>query len=316
LAAPQTRAAAFARGFFIFLESRQVRSAVLHGGADGFERELSDVDFAVDHRTFPQLTALIDEYCSQSGWQLCQILRHETTAAYFVCSAEDDPACVVALDACSDYQRNGTLFLTAEEMLENRQPLAWGGHGLSTATELRYRFAKAAAKNKEAATVAAEFALYPEESRSACAAWLTEHWDIHPGSWDAEELSSSLAKLRNQSKHRPSMLQAGSLKRIFSRILHPTGLIVIAERGDSDATTARLQDIFSKLYFRRFLKADNFRPTHFKDLVASTMIVIPETGGLWEKLIPADCLHRMVPGEDFLTIAKHLHQRCMRRETR
>jgi hypothetical protein len=148
----QTRSAAFVRGFFSFLESRQVRSAVLHGGADGFERELSDVDFVVDGGTFPQLPARIDEYCAQAGWLLCQVLRHETTAAYFVCSAVDDPACSVALDACSDYQRNGSVFLRAETFLQNRQALAWGGHRLSPANELRYRFCKAAAKNKPATT--------------------------------------------------------------------------------------------------------------------------------------------------------------------
>jgi hypothetical protein len=312
----QTRSAEFARGFFTFLESNQLRSAVLHGGEDGFERELSDVDFVVDYRTFPQLPGLIDAYCAQAGWQLCQVLRHETTAAYFVCSAADDPNCAVALDACSDYQRNGTVFLPADELLENIQPLAWGGHSLFPATELRYRFAKAAAKNKDAAAAAEEFTRYPEEIRRDCAAWLEERWNTTLKSWDAADLVPALAKLRARSNPRPSLLQAGALGRILSRILHPTGLIVIAGHHDFEATAARLESVFGHLYFRRFRKAGQFRPAHLMDLVASTLIVVPELAFPWSKLVPADCLHRMAADEDCRVIAARLHQRCKRRETR
>jgi hypothetical protein len=312
----QTRSAAFTRGFFTFLESQQVRSAVLHGGEDGFERDLSDVDFVVDHPTLPLLAALIDDYCAQAGWQLCQVLRHETTAAYFVCSAADDPACAVALDACSDYQRNGTVFIPAEMLLEDRQPLAWGGHGLSPATELRYRFAKAAAKNKDATAAADEFARYPENVRRDCAAWLDAHWRISPVSWDAADLAPALAKLRTKSNHRPSLLQAGAFGRILSRILRPTGLVVIAGRHDFDATASRLESVFGHLYFRRFRKCQRWQPALLKDLVASTLIVVPELGAFWTQVLPANCIHRMIPGEDCQAIAKHLQQRCKCRETR
>jgi hypothetical protein len=312
----QSKTATFVRGFFTFLESRQVRATVLHGGADGFERDLSDVDFVVDHQTFPQLPALIDEYCTQAGWQLCQILRHETTAAYFVCSAVDDPACAVALDACSDYQRNGTVFLTAETLLEDLQPLAWGGYSLSPSNELRYRFAKAAAKNKDATASAEEFGRYPEEIRRDCAAWLDQNWGASPASWAAADLAPALAKLRAKSNHRPSLLQAGAPGRILSRILRPTGLVVIAGHRDFDATASRLESIFGHLYFRRFKKSQRWQPALLKDLVASTLIVVPELGALWTQVIPADCIHRMIPGEDCQAIAKHLHQRCKCRETR
>lgn len=312
----QTRSAAFVRGFFTFLESRQVRSAVLHGGDDGFERELSDIDFVVDHQTFPRLPALIDEYCTQAGWQLCQVLRHETTAAYFVCSAADDPGCAVALDACSDYQRNGTVFLPAEMLLENRKPLAWGGHGLSVTNELLYRFAKAAAKNKDATAAAEEFARYPENVRRDCAAWLDQNWGASPASWNAADLAPALAKLRAKSNHRPSLLQAGAPGRIVSRILRPTGLVVIAGHHDFDATAALLESVFGHLYFRRFRKCQRWQPALLKDLVASTLIVVPELGAFWRQVLPADCIHRMVPAEDCQAVAKRLHQRCRWRETR
>jgi hypothetical protein len=304
------KAAAFVRGFFTFLESRQVRSAVIHGGADGFEHELSDVDFVVDRHVFPELASHIDDYCAHAGWQLCQILRHETTAAYFVCSATANPAIAVALDACSDYQRNGSVFLPAEMLLEDRQPLAWGGYGLSAATELRYRFTKAAAKNKVAATCETEFSHYSEESRLDCTTWLDERWSASPASWNAADLATAFKKLRAKSNQRPSLLQAGALARILSRILRPSGLVVIADQVDFDATAAMLERVFGHLYFRRFRKCQHWQPAMLKDLVASTLIVVPELGAFWRQVLPADCIHRMAPGEDCQAIAEHLHQRC------
>jgi hypothetical protein len=314
----QSRSAAFARGFFTFLESKQVRAAVLHGGEDGFERELSDVDFVVDRLSFLKLPALIDTYCTQAGWQLCQVLRHETTAAYFVCSANDDPACAVALDACSDYQRNGTVFLTAEELLKNCQPLAWGGHGLAPTNELRYRVAKAAAKNKDATAAAEEFARYPEEIRRDCAAWLDKEWGASPASWNAADLAPALAKLSARSNPRPSLLQAGAPGRILSRISRPTGLVVITGRENFDTAFDQLEQVFGHLYFRRSRKIRQFRPAHLKDLIASTLIIVPELGFPWTRMLPADCIHRLDPALDAAAqckeLAKHLHQRCKQRE--
>jgi|GEM_PF-1982070 len=320
MAINQKRAAVFARGFFIFLESRQVRSAVLHDGADGFEHELSDVDFVVGQRTFPRLSSLIGDYCAQSGWQLCQVLRHETTAAYFVCSAADNPSCVVALDACSDYQRNGTVFLTAEMLLKNRQPLAWGGHRLSNAIELRYRFAKAAAKNKDATAAAEEFTRYPEEIRRDCTDWLDLYWGNSPAVWDAANLALAFEMFRAKSNQRPSVLQGGALDRIFSRILRPTGLIAVAGHHDFEVAATGLEKVFGHLYFRKFRKTRKFRPIFMKDLIASTLIVVPELGAFWSKLIPAGCVHCLDPTQNidsqFRNLAKHLHQRCIQRETR
>lgn len=288
-------------------------SAVLYGGADGFEGELSDIDFAVDYSSFPHLPLLVDEYCTLVGWRLCQILRHETTAAYFVCSASDDASCSVALDACSDYQRNGTVFLSVDELLRNRQLLDWGGHSLSLATELRYRFAKAAAKKKDVATAVKEFAQYPEVVRRSCASWIDERWAVCLGSWHAEDLAVALDKVRTQANSCPSLFQTGALSRIVSRILHPTGLVVIAG-NKFDTTAARLEGVFSHLYFRRFKKIYRWQPKLYKDLVSSTLIVLPKLGSFWSRVLPPDCIYQMGENDDCKAIAEHLYQRCKQRE--
>jgi len=314
----QSKAAAFARGFFTFLESRQLRSAVLHGGEDGFERDLSDVDFVVDQQTFQKLPGLIDAYCTQSGWLLCQVLRHETTAAYFVCSAADDPSCVVALDACSDYQRNGTMFLRAEELLGNRKPLPWGGYGLDDSTELRYRFAKAAAKGKDATECEAEFASYPEGARTECAAWLQSHWNITLKSWDQSVLAQALRELRQQTNPRPSLLQPGALQRISSRILNPTGLVVVTGRERIDEVSTHLERIFGHLYFRRFRKEKQFRPAFYKDLMASTIIVTPSISSVLHFVLRKDTIFIINKSQSEIQMIQEitlfLNTRCRSRE--
>ena len=80
------------------------------------------------------------------------------------------------------------------------------------------------------------------------------------------------------------------------------------------------KSVFGYLYFRRFRKAGQFSPVFFKDLIASTLIVIPELAFPWSKLIPGNCLHRLDPALESHSqcrkVAKSLHQRCKRRETR
>jgi hypothetical protein len=310
------RAARFVRGFFHFLEDRNVRAAILHGGEDGFEHDLSDVDFVIDPSEFGNLPTLINDYCARSGWQLCQILRHETTAEFCICSAKDDPACAVALDACSDYQRNDTFYLAAAELLENRTPLPWGGHGISPAAELCYRFAKAAAKNKDAEACAAEFARYPETARRDCAAWLTARWGHAPSSWDASGLAPALASLGKTSNRHPSLIHKGTLSRIISRILRPTGLIVIT--GRDEIITTRLVSTFGHLYFRRCRGTNRWSPSFLKDLIASTLIVIPGLTFPWRLIIPPNCIYRLHtsqnPDIQCRDLATHLHRRCLERE--
>lgn len=291
---------------------------MLHGGADGFQSTLSDVDFVVDHLSFVNLPALIDEYCTLSGWQLCQILRHETTAAYHVCSAVDDPACAVALDACSDYQRNGSTFLSAEELLGGRETLPWGGHGLSPVTELRYRFVKAAAKNKDYLTSTAEFAIYPKAVREDCSTWLLTQWNISLTSWDATDVSLALEALKKKSNARPSIFQTGAISRIISRIRRPTGLLVITGKDDPGITASRLEQIFGHLYFRSIRKAQQFRTVHLRDLVTSTLVFVPELTSPLSVIVPPTCRYYLNPASDTDTqcraLAAQLHQRCQQRE--
>lgn len=282
--------AAFTRGFFLFLEERNIRAAVLHGGGDAFERELSDVDFVVGNSDFGRLPELVASYCADSGWLFCQNLRHETTAAYLVCCAADDPSSVVALDACSDYQRNGVLFLNADELLGERRALPWGGSELSTGMELCYRFAKSAAKGKDAAASIAEFSKYPDEARTVCTDWLADRFGIQLGDWSEPAVSSALDSLRGCCRKRPPVARLDSLRRIVSRIVHPSGLLVVTGRNHFETTSEALKVVFGDVFFRRFRCERHWRPALVKDLIASTLIVVPELPFPWSALLPKNCM--------------------------
>lgn len=302
----------FVREFFVFLETQRVRAVVLHGGENGFDHKLSDVDFAVGTGDFPSLPQLIHDYCSQAGWRLCQILRHETTAAYFVCSAADDPACAVALDACSDYQRNGTIFLTAEELLGDILPLQGGGYRPLDAVVLKYRFAKAAAKNKDVKMCALEFGEHAEDSRLQCTAWLMSRWGIDLESWDAVGLSPALRALRAKSRRRPSLLQPGSLHRIISRIMHPTGLLVVMDVRHFTSEAEKLEKIFGHLYFRSCRREPAAGLPIIRHMISSTLVQgtrLPR----WARLLFHSSVIVLDPGEPELAperISAFLHQRC------
>jgi hypothetical protein len=228
---------------------------------------------------------------------LCQILRHETTAAYFVCSAADDPACAVALDACSDYQRNGTVFLSAEMLLEYLRPLAWGGYGLSLTAELLYRFAKAAAKNKEPALCAAEFATYPEYAREECVRWLDDRWNISLKSWTSADLATALSEFRQQSRSRPSLLQISTLSRLLSRITQPTGLVAVIGQDNFAIRSSDLSAIFGHLYFRRVRIEENLKSSHLGAVAASTLVIVPAMSPPLKLLLPKNCLIRLNSGD-------------------
>ncbi len=310
--------ATFVRGFFNFLDEQGYDAAVLHGWRGGFEGPLSDVDFVLNPNGFNQLVPLLDAWCDSQGWLLCQVLRHESTAAYCVCSSAADPRQVVALDACSDYRRNESILIPAADLLIERVRLTTGGYRVADEVELRYRFAKAAAKDKDPQTVAAEFSCHAESSRVACRSWLLNSWNIPLDGWDASSLGRAIQRLRSHTHDRPPLTCLHSLRRIASRVLHPSGMIVVTAEADFESTATMLENAFGRLHFRRFLKSRHWQPSLLKDLITSTLIVVTKLPFPWSKLIPVDCMHHLNPDENpeiqCMALAKHLHERCKKRE--
>ena len=309
-----THSAAFVRRFFAFLEREEYAAAALHGWQGGFEGELSDVDFVIEPRGFNRITELVHAHCRAEGWMLCQVLRHETTAAYCVCASIDDPQQAVALDACSDYRRNECILIPAMELLSKRVPLVSGGFRISDTIGLRYRFAKAAVKSKNPQASAIEFDTYPSELRASCAAWLAEHWKIELPTWDAAGLDTVMKQLRGRSKSRPPFQNLKSMLRIVGRVFQPTGMLLVIGTHADAKLVAGIQKRFGRLEFRRTATLSRWTPKLPWHLIRSTLVVMPHLSPLVARLVPQNCVFNLDPSWDLNTairmLSQSLHARC------
>jgi len=314
----QALTADFVSGFFAFLQNEGYAGALLHGWEEGFERELSDVDFVVDPRGFSRVAELIHGYCRQQRWQLCQVLRHEETAAYCVCSRIGDPSCVVALDACSDYQRNGVVLLTAAELLEGTLPLPGGGARVSDAAGIKYRFAKAAAKGKPVADLERELSMAAPSALAECRSWLKERYGIV---WDEaanRKVGDALSKLRSQTRPRPPLAKIGSLTRIAKRLMEPAGLVLVLGERDFSESSEPYLAAFGRLYFRKVRVAPHWRSGMLLSVIRSSLVIVPGLPSFWRRLIPAACVYApeasATSRSGLVTLAGVLHLRCALRE--
>ncbi|MEP4077629.1 hypothetical protein [Haloferula sp.] len=290
---------------------------MLHGWDDDFEGELSDIDYVIDRGSFGNLPEIVESYCRRSGWRMCQVLRHETTAAFCVCSSIADPSMVVALDACSDYRRNGTLLMGSEELLGSRQALPWGGFRLSDRTELKYRFIKAAAKRKPVDEIGSELAAYDLEVRGACVDWLLNNWQVEMEGWSMPQIGRSLESLFEKTRKPVGFLGFSSMTRIVDRVLRPSGLVVICGERLSEPVVDRLHEVFRGLYFRRGERRRGMGLKGLVSVVRSTFITVPRLNGAVRRFLGRGVVLDLASENDsdsVLAVADHLHVRCLKRE--
>lgn len=306
---------AFVRGHFLALEARGIPAAILHGWEDGFAGVLGDVDFVLSADHFGRLAAEVARHARESGWRLCQVLRHESTAAFCVCSWCGDPARVVALDGCSDYRRRERVLMAADGLLAGRVRLEWGGHRLGAGTELRYRFLKAAVKGKSAEQFAPALAAYPEAARTELAEWLRRRWAVELGGWDAASVGLAWEALARRTLEEPLGGRWAALRRIVWRLSRPTGLVVAG--ADADQAEA-VTKAFGRLYFRRTASTSRFRAGGWRQLIASTLLCCGRVGWGWRALLGRDLLvdagREETPTALVGRIAAMLEARCARRE--
>lgn len=313
----RSRIAEFVRGYFVWLEQRGISAALLHGWEDGFEGEISDIDHVMDAAAFRNVAGTVNEYCAEKGWRLCQVLRHEDTAAFCVCSAMDDPGCVVALDACSDYRRNGFVFLDSNELLRERQPLDWGGFRLSSAMELRYRFIKAAAKDKPADEVIPGILKMDENAQNGFAEWLHDPWTIGFDAWNSQGLEKALAELTQHCGPSTNKFRPANCGRIARRITRPDGLLLVLPTGQPEIRHA-IEETFSGLYFRRAKITEVASLGNRFDLIRSVLVIAGSTApgvtlGLDPKSIAR--LPSSLSAQAAIDwLAQFLNKRCRERE--
>jgi hypothetical protein len=180
---------------------------------------------------------------------------------------------------------------------------------------LRYRFVKAAVKAKAASKLAETFRAYQDSNRLELEKWLKERWGIKHANWDEAGLSSTWKQLEVLTRNAKVSGRISGWKRIFSRIIHPSGLVVIRMTPGQDQAVARC---FGRLYFRRQLLVDRFSLTMNKSMVTSTLIRCRQMGKVWRHLLSQNLWmeagENETPDELVERITIHLQDRCARRE--
>ena len=304
--------AEFVRRFFGFLEREGVAAAALHGWQNGFEGELSDVDFVIEPRGFGRIAALVHEHCQAEGWRLCQILRHETTAAYCVCVSAAEPMQVVALDACSDYQRNGMFFLKAAEMLEGAVAMPWGGKCLNVENHLLYRVLKAAGKAKEVEQASLEFLAFPETTRARVAERIERKWGVRIDAWDTAAMRRHLPALAKRSFSARAAVGPAALWRCVKRLFRPAGMVLLVDAGMS--ATPVLEQLAP--LFRKCKASADPGPGLLWDLIKSTCCCVSRLPWSLRLVLNGesrvDCRGRLAGSEIIGRVVNTLHRRCLR----
>ncbi len=139
----------FFNGYWGYLEANGISSVILHSWQEYPRYIASDVDYCVPQKELGRVLPLLECYCEQSGWSLCQIFQHEKTAYFCVCASKTEVDDLIMLDVCGDYTVRGVRQVSSEVFIENRkyhaQKKFWV---LNPAAELTYVLTKAAAKKK------------------------------------------------------------------------------------------------------------------------------------------------------------------------
>lgn len=309
----------FVRGYFSFLDDCGVAACVLHDWEDGFRGALSDVDYVVESVALGRVVGLVHDYCGRTGWRLCQVMWHETTAVYCVCAAVVDPRLVVALDACGDYQQDRAALIGGAELLAGRVPLPWGGYRLRDEMELRYRFAKAAIKEKRSAWAATEFAGYGPEIRTDCENWLRQCWQIPAMDWSADSIAAALDALRKRANAgRIAVWNPAVVRLKLKRFWEPAGMYLVTGTEFPAVWAQDLAREFARLYFRRAQAAGTWRARLIHDMIRSGLVLVDSLPTWVRILVRRDCVFAIELHRDYdrcvEELAARLHARCLKRE--
>jgi thymidylate kinase len=108
------------KALFEFLDNKNIPYVVVGDVREYGNTIDSDVDMVISKVHFQDFSKNLQEFCNQTQGKLVQALQHEQTALCFVMAWRNDYAQsqFLHLDICSDFYRQGTLFLKYSELLE------------------------------------------------------------------------------------------------------------------------------------------------------------------------------------------------------
>lgn len=266
--------------FCAALEANGIAYVILSGYKDYPDHIDSDVDFMVSEADFQRLPAFISKPGLVSGARLVQMLRHETSACYYVLAQQiGENVVYLHPDSAASYRRRGRLWLRAGQVLSSRRKAPAGFWIPAAAVEFEYYFVKRVDKGLVEERHLDQFARLLTEDPLGCRAVLGRllHADmLHPVAraieqqnthWFAHNIGPLrrmlAANLPNESVLERLLGRAREWRRWIRRLAIPTGMVIAVLGPDGSGKTTVIEHIERELApaFRR-VRRYHLRP-HF-----------------------------------------------------
>jgi thymidylate kinase len=105
-----------------FLDNDSIEYVVVSDSSQYPAKIDSDIDIVIKNSHLKDIPEKMNNFCKENDISLIQNICHEQTARFFVFNWFDEHGnpCFMHPDICSDYFRNGKMFLSSEEMLSGR----------------------------------------------------------------------------------------------------------------------------------------------------------------------------------------------------
>ena len=250
---------------------RGLRYCLIHGPGAGDPGAAGDLDFVFAPS---DLRAAEQRLLAAPGWRVVQLIRHESSAYYFVLAAErgGDGVDFAAVDIATDYRRDGRVFFTAAKLLAERT--ASGDLWVSSPrAELAYLLAKKLSKGAVPARQRLRLATLAGEPGGAAAAEASEllgpRWGarvsgrIADGDWAALEADAPRAarharlRLLLRDPLNPLRYWLPEARRLWRRLRFPTGLLVAVVGPDGAGKSTLVREL-ARLLAPAFRRVDRF----------------------------------------------------------
>ncbi|MCP5536761.1 MAG: hypothetical protein H7A51_11105 [Akkermansiaceae bacterium] len=246
------------------------------------------------HRIIP----LLNDYCKQSGWLLCQIFQHEKSAYFCVCASKSAVGDLIMLDVCGDYTVRGIRQVPSQIFIENRtfneEKQFWV---LNHDAELAYVLTKAAAKKKKPEEVMGRvqelLVGMDDAARTRMAGFLPQQKCLSPAALLDDPAGYILSSDWSQQIGRASGSSWFELARKLRRVMQPTGFhIEISAASDPEymRTAEMLERALHDTCRNTWVIAPGDHGVSCKDLVLakikSTLILSRAGTAVWPAVVP------------------------------
>lgn len=249
-----------------------------------------DIDIVVSKNIFTKINNIIVQFSHNNSYKVLQIFHHEYCAKYFVLAKlKNNVVEYLILDICSDYVRNGRIWIRDYEFLNNRTNEN-GFYRPTPSIESEYIFLKHSLKKKWEKHHLDDFRdLYLENVQQIKSGIikhlntnLTERFIKYVEDNDLEKVNGTLLDIRKsilldsfiKNPWNYFFFKIKNVARIINRIFNPTGLhiVIIGTDGSGKSTIVTGLSNFLAPSFRQ-VKTYHLKPPIIEKYKKSTLVV-------------------------------------------